>query len=148
MGLDFTLYENNSYNDVEIKKVYEIEEIMYLSNHQAMLLTNWFYREDGDELKHNYNQSRHYVECYGDDIWEIIKALKKVLDETDEVKKDLLALHYFPVVTPISNYVSSIELWSEGYYEDLELIYEKLIGIMPSNSLDNRERQFYYNISW
>ena len=147
MGLNFILYENNSYNDVEIKKVYEIEEKLDLNDYQAVILTNWFYRS-GDELKHNYNQGSHYIECYGDDLWEIILALKKVLDEENEFKKDLLALHYFPVAYPVSNYISSIEMFGDEYYGDLKLVYEKLIGIMPSNSLDNRERQFYYNISW
>ena len=146
--MEFYLYENNSYNDVEIKTVYEIEEVLHLSNDKGMLLANWFYRKDGDELKKHFMGNSHYVVCDGDDVWDIIVMLNKVLSEPEGANRDLLALHYFPVVYQIPTYMSSVEMWSEKYYEDLKVIYESLIKVMPNNALVNRERLFFYNIKW
>ena len=65
-----------------------------------------------------------------------------------EWKKDLLAYHYFPVLYAIPDYISSVEMWSEEYYNDLTEIYEILKELMPDNSIYNKERQFFYNILW
>lgn len=149
MGLDFKIYEDVN-NDVDLTAPHEISEKVYLTQHKAMLIVNWFYRKDAHigNLKDVYGESTHYVKIYGDDIWEILLALEKVLNEEKEWKKDLLAYHYFPVLYTIPNYVSSVEMWSEEYYDDLTEIYEILKELMPTNSVFNKERKFFYNISW
>jgi hypothetical protein len=149
MSLDFKIYEDLN-NDVELTKPHEIEEKLYATEHKAMLIVNWFYRKDGHigNLKDMYGESTHYVKIYGDDIWEIILALEKVLNEEVEWKKDVLAYHYFPVLCTIPSYLSSVEMWSEEYYEDLNEIYVNLKKLMPNNSVYNKERKFFYNISW
>lgn len=149
MGLDFKIYEDLN-NDFDLTKPHEIQEKLYLTNHKAMLLVNWFYRKDAHigNLKDVYGESNHYVKFYGDEIWEILLALEKVLNEKVDWKKDLLAYHYFPVLYTIPNYVSSVEMWSEEYYEDLNEIYVNLKKIIPSLSVYNKERKFFYNISW
>jgi hypothetical protein len=39
-------------------------------------------------------------------------------------------------------------MWSEEYYNDLTEIYETLKELMPTLSVYNKERTFFYNISW
>jgi hypothetical protein len=149
MGLDFKIYEDLN-NDVDLTSPHEIEEKVYLTQHKAMLIVNWFYRKDTHigNLKDVYGESNHYIKIYGDDIWEIKVALEKVLNEEVEWKKDLLAYHYFPVLYTIPDYISSVEMWSEEYYNDLTEIYETLKELMPTLSVYNKERTFFYNISW
>ena len=149
MGLDFKIYEDIT-NDVDLTAPHEISEKVYLTQHKAMLIVNWFYRKDAHigNLKDVYGESTHYVKIYGNDIWEILLALEKVLNEETEWKKDLLAYHYFPVLYTIPHYVSSVEMWSEEYYNDLTEIYEILKELMPTNSVYDKERKFFYNISW
>lgn len=149
MGLDFKIYEDVN-NDVDLTAPHEIVEKVYLTQHKAMLIVNWFYRKDAHigNLKDVCGESTHYVKIYGDDIWEILLALEKVLNEEVEWKKDLLAYHYFPVLYTIPNYISSVEMWSEEYYNDLTEIYETLKELIPTKSIYNKERKFFYNISW
>lgn len=147
MGLDFKLYEVTTYNDVEIRKEHTIEEVAYFSNSTAMIITNWFYRINGTHLKDTFDEMNHYVTVTGDKLYDIIKALNKVIN-TDTAKKDLLALHYFPAVYPVDDYVSSVEMFSEKYYNNLNELYNTLKKIMPNDTFLNQERLFFYNISW
>ena len=148
MGLDFKIYEVLN-NYVDLTEPHEIQEKVYLENHQAMLIVNWFYRKDVHiaNLRDVYGESNHYVKIYGGDILEIMVALEKVLNENLDWKKDLLAYHYFPVLDTTPNYVSSVEMWSDEYYEDLNEIYLCLKELIPSNAIYNKERKFFYNIS-
>jgi hypothetical protein len=147
MGLNFTLYENKSHNDVEIKKVHEIEEVLYLAYGQASILVNWFYRVRGNPLNDNYNEGDYYIRCYGWELWDIIVKLELILNEEDKYEKDKLALWYFPVSSPVKD-GNNLEMWSALYYSALFDIYNSLKKIYSSNSVGNRERLFYYNISW
>ena len=142
--MSFSLYENKGQNDVEMKKVLEIEAVQYLSNDDAMIIANWFYRKEGDRLRDTFSECYHYVQITGDDVLELIKALEKVLEENDK----LLALHYFPVLYVIPSYTIGVEMWSDEYYACLRNILGSLKKVIPSNSVSNRERLFYYNIKW
>ena len=145
--MEFRLFENKSHNDVEFKREHKIEEVLYLSNGEASILVEWFYRVHGNPLKDNYNESNHYVQCYGWEIWDLIEKLALVLNEKDNYKKNLLALWYFPVLCQVND-GDNFNLWSAVYYNGLFNIYNELKKIYSSNSIDNRERLFYYNISW
>lgn len=146
MGLDFTLYENKSHNDVEIHKEHTIEEVLYLSNRKAMIIVNWFYRINGSQLLDNFNECKHYIEVSGEEIHDIIIALERV-QSTDFPFKERLSYHLFPILYPIVD-VNSVEMWSEEYYNILDDLLKDFKQLYPSNDINNRERLFYYNISW
>lgn len=146
MGLDFYLYENKSHNDVEIHKEYVIEEVLYLSNRTAMIIVNWLYRLKGDKLMDNYDESSHYVEITGEEIYDIILSLEKV-QSTEYPFKNLLAYHLFPVLYPVVD-VNTVEMWSDEYYGILDDLLIEFKKLYPSNDISNRERLFYYNIRW
>lgn len=148
MGLDFKLFEITSHKDVEIHTEHTIEEVGYFSNSKGMLLAEWFYRKNGRLLHDNINESYYYVKCSADDLLDIKGILKYILDTDDVIEQKLLALNYFPTTYAEGYYVSSVEMFSEEYFNCLRGIYEKLSEIIPSDNLDNRERLFLYNISW
>ena len=144
MGLDFYMYEDKS-TILEGDQPHEIQEVLYLSNYKGMLLANWFYRKD--MMKDVFGESSYYIEIFGDDLNEVISALELVLTEKLDWKKDLLAYHYFPVLYHIPNYISSVEMWSDWYYDALKEIYGLLKQIIPDESIYNNERRFFYNVS-
>ncbi len=149
MVLQFNLYEELNH-DVELDKPHQIIECLTFDENKGMLLMNWFYRKDVHvrNLKEVYGENRHFVEIYGEDIWDIILALAKVLNELVGWKRDLLAYHYFPVIYSIPSYNKGVDMWSDEYYTDLKEIYNQLYELVDSDNVYNRERRFFYNISW
>jgi hypothetical protein len=142
----FTLYEVTSHNDIEIHKEHTVEELLYLNNPKSLILSNWFYRLHGHGLENSIMEFYHYIQIDGGDLLDIIECLDLVLNEEDIMKRDMLALHYFPIVYVISNYVSQVGMFSDEYYKNLKDLYNDLKKILPSSSVNNRERLFLYKI--
>lgn len=143
----FTLYEVTNHNDVLIQKEHIIEERVCFSNVRGDIICNWFYRLHGNQLSDNIMQPHHYVTIDGGDLLEIISCLEHVLNEEDKKVKDMKAVHYFPVVYVLTEWINDVGMWSDEYYNHLTEIYNELKKIIPSNSVGNRERLFLYNIS-
>ena len=140
----FSIYENKSHNDVEIKKVHEIEELLVFNGLEADILVIWFYGKDGDSLKDTYGEGRHYVEFSGTDFYDIIVALRHILES--EEHKELLSLYYFPLTIPYYVGHKSKGLFGEEYFKGMSNVYDGLCNVMRELTVSNRERLFYYNI--
>lgn len=149
MGLDLTFYEVKNYDYDKVQKNYEIEEALYLSNDMAMLVVNWLYRNDDGKITGNYrNYHNLYHEIYGGKLVDLYKNLKKVVN-ADEDKKDVYALFYFPCLYTVDDWVSSVEMFSDAYYADLDLLYDRLDEFLFGDDSPSPEnRMFFYNISW
>lgn len=145
MWMIFKLFENISASDVQIKEVHEVKEVLSFTNQSAMILANWFYREDGVRLRYDFNEGNHFVMLWGSELYRVVSALDSVF-ECEGRDRDLMALLLFPVVDYIPN--SSVGMWSDAYYKHLEEVCNGLKRIMPLDSVSNRERVFYYNIRW
>jgi hypothetical protein len=152
MGLDLTFYELKSDNKSkkhEKSKRY-IEEVLYLSNSCAMLITNWLYRNDDAKVTGNYLKLCDlYHKIYGYKLNSIYKALEKVITTPAADMKHIYALHYFPCLHSVDDWVSSTEMFSNAYYDDLEYLYDKFDELLNGDGAKySDERIFYYNISW
>ena len=149
MGLDLTFYEIKNYDYGKVQKKYEIETALELSNDIAMLAVNWLYRNNNGKMSGNYlNYHEIYHQIYGGTLVDLYKNLKKVIN-ADNDKQDNYALFYFPCLYTVDDWVSSVEMFSEAYYNDLKLLYEsidKLLFCDDCPSVDHRV--FFYNISW
>ena len=145
---EFKLYEVTSYNDVEISNTHTIEEILSLEQSLANILIQWFYQEDGDKLRYDFNESRHYITLYGDTLLEIVSELEQVLNTNSIVERNMKILHFFPKIHSLTENYSKDDLFSEEYYDNFKILYEELKKIVPSNTVSNRERLFLYNIQW
>lgn len=142
--VEFRLFENKSHCNIEINTTLEIEEVLLLKGDCALLLSEWFYRVKSGHLKDKTGEYDYFIKCYGEDLLDIILALELVLSE--DTDKDLLCLYYFP--PSYSKTYKSKEIFTEEYYANLNEVKNLLEEIIPSNTLFNRERVFYYNISW
>ena len=148
MGLDFYLFEVINYDGDNVQKKFEVEEVLYLSNSKAMLVTNWLYRNDSTKILHDhYCESDYYKELYGYTLEELQDNLKTVLDAAQD-KRDLLALFYFPCLYTVGDWVNSAEMFSEHYYENLTFIYERIDDLLKDNATDPEHRYFLYKINW
>lgn len=149
MGLDLTFYEVKNYDYSKVQKNHEIETVLELSNDLAMLIVNWLYRNDDGKLTGNYlNYHYIYHQIYGDKLVDLFKNLKKVI-KADEDKKDTYALFYFPCLYTIDDWASSVEMFSESYYHNLEDLYELFNELLlGKDSISPNNRVFFYNISW
>lgn len=145
---DFKLYEVTSYNNVEKTNNETVEERLHLTNNQAILLIQWFYNKDGDQLKYNFNESRHYITVGGDVIWEIVSCLDQILVTNSSVERNMKILQYFPKMNNIMEDYSKRDLFSEEAYIDFKNLHSALKSVVSSNSVSNRERLFLYNIRW
>ena len=125
MGYDFTLYEQKT-EDIGNKRKIILEEVMYLSNSCAMIVAYWIHRNIEPLFKAYDDLNLHFIELYSGNLKEMDNQLIKVLGENDKEKRDLLALHYFPTQNTMDKWISSVEMWSDSYYGDLEIIHEKL----------------------
>lgn len=151
MGLDLTFYEikteNKDKKDDNERKY--VEEVLYLSNASAMLIVNWLYRNDSAKVTGNYLKLCDlYHQIYGHKLEQIYKALKKVVEAPEDMKH-YYALHYFPCLHSIDDWINEEEMFSEHYYngiEDLYEIFDKLLHGDGARYSD--EREFVYNISW
>lgn len=151
MGLDLTFYEiktENKTKKCENDKKY-VDEALYLSNSCAMLIVNWLYRNDDAKLTGNYLKLCDiYHHIYGHKLEHIYKALKKIM-EADESVRDIYALHYFPCLHSVDDWVNSTEMFSEAYYSDLGYLYEMFDKLLHGDGAKySDEREFLYNISW
>lgn len=148
MGLDLTIYELKNHDTKKEQKKHEIEEVLYLSNDTAMLMVNWLYRNDDGKLSGNYlNYHDIYHQIGGYKLIDLYKNLKKVIQA--DTKKDVYALFYFPCLYTVDDWVSSVEMFSEAYYNDLEFLYETLDEFLfGENKPSPNNRMFFYNISW
>ncbi len=148
MGLDLTIYELKNHDTTKEQKKHEIEEVLYLSNDTAMLMVNWLYRNDDGKLSGNYlNYQDIYHQIGGYKLIDLYKNLKKVIQA--DTKKDVYALFYFPCLYTVDDWVSSVEMFSEAYYADLEFLYETLDEFLfGENKPSPTQRVFFYNISW
>ena len=140
-----SIYENKSHNDVEIKKVHEIEEVLSFTDMEALLLINWFYRKDGGLYKDTFLESKCFIEFSGEEFYDIIKCLGLVLDNDEYDADNVLALYYFPLSIPY--YINGDKsMFGEEYYNSLERLLGGLKSVMRDLTVNNRERLFYYNI--
>ena len=148
MGLDLTIYELKNYDTTKEQKKHEIEEVLYLSNDIAMLMVNWLYRNDDGKLSGNYlNYHDIYHQIGGYKLIDLYKNLKKVIQA--DTMRDVYALFYFPCLYTVDDWVSSVEMFSEAYYADLEFLYETLDEFLfGENKPSPNNRMFFYNISW
>lgn len=144
MGYDFKLYEVTNYNSGKSPKDYNVREVAYFSNARAMLISHWLDKNHVDNDSNEFNISSHYIELHGWQLKDCVENLKIVLAETDKNKQDLLALFYFPCKFTIPDYVSSVEMFSDSYYNCLEDLYECLNSIL-NEEIENRF--FLYNFS-
>lgn len=142
----FTIYEVTSHNDVEIHEEHTVKEVAYFENVESIILTNWFYKLHGTQLKNNIMEYYHYVEIDADDLLDIIEALDLILNTTNEDMKNVLAVQYFPVTYIIRGHITENGMLSEEYYKHLTSILYKLKKVLPSDSISNRERLFLYKI--
>lgn len=165
MGLDLIFYEiktEDKKSKYEKEKKY-IEEVMYLSNSRAMLIVNWLYRNDDAKLTGNYLKLCDiYHHIYGHKLEHIYKALKKVREVNenkkigndsmvlfDTNKRDIYALHYFPCLHSVDDWVNSTEMFSQEYYNDLDLLYKAFDELLHGDGAKySDEREFLYQISW
>lgn len=144
MGYDFTLFEVTNYNFDEPQKKFDVQEVAYLSNASAMLISQWLDKNHVRNDPNNFNISNHYIEVYCWQLRGCVENLKIILAENDKNKKDLLALFYFPCKFTIPDFISSVEMFSDSYYACLEDIYECLNRVL---SKDNENQLFLYNLS-
>ena len=149
MGLDFTLYEVTNYDYNNIQKEFEVKEVLYLSNDNAMLVTNWLYRNHHAKILHNhYSESHYFKTLYGYELENIYENLKIVLSATKD-KQDLLALFYFPCLYTVGDWISNVEMFSDYYYADLEYLYTQIEKLLKGdNAKKPDDRYFLYNITW
>lgn len=149
MGLDLTFYEIKNYDWDKVQKNYEVEEVLSLTNDQAMLIVNWLYRNDNGKMTGNYlDYHSIYHQLGGYKLVDLYKNLKKVIDAPAD-KKDVYALFYFPCLYTIDDWISSTEMFSESYYNDLERLYNLFDEfIMGEEAPSPSNRLFFYNISW
>jgi len=149
MGLDLKFYEIKNYDWDEYQKKHEIEEVLELSNSKGMLIVNWLYRNNNGKMVGNYLDYHNiYHQIHGDALVDIYKNLKKVINAPED-KKDNYALHYFPALYTIDDWVSMVEMFSDGYYHDLEDLYEIFDNLLfGDNSPSPSRRIFFYNINW
>ena len=120
MGYDFYLYEQKG----DYKKI-TLEEVLYFGNSRAMIVAMWLDR-NFEPLFERLDFNLHYIEISSDYLKYMKNDLEAVLNEKDPKIRDLKALHYFPVRYTIGSWCSSVEMWSDSYYYDLESIYEAL----------------------
>lgn len=143
----FTLYEVTSHRDVEIKNEHTVKEVFCVESTQSMILSNWFYRLHGNGLMNSFMESSYFIQIDGEDLLDLMSCLELILNEKSDIDKKLLSSHYFPLVYVMRGNTEGKGMWSEHYYTDLKNIYDDLKVILPSNSVENRERLFLYNIS-
>lgn len=151
MGLDLTFYEikkEDKKNKNDKEKKY-IEEVLYLSNASGMLIVNWLYRNDNAKLTSNYLKLCDiYHHIYGHTLEQIYKGLKKVVEAPDNMKH-YYALHYFPCLHSIDDWINEEEMFSESYYDRLEFLYKRFDELLHGDGAKySDQREFLYNISW
>ena len=130
---EFRLFEVTNYNDVEVHDEHCVEEVLCLNGGKGDLLINYFYSDD-DCLKNNCNESCHYVRITGGDLIRIVGCLANIVGTSSIVERNMKALYFFPSVI------------DGEYFKDLYGVYELLKGVVPMDSVDNRERLFLYNV--
>ena len=149
MGLDLIFYEIKNYDWGKTQKKHEIEEVLTLSNNRAMLVVNWLYRNNNGKMSGNYlDYYNIYHKIYGETLVDLFKNLKKVINASND-KRDTYALFYFPCLYTIDDWVSSVEMFSEAYYYDLQVLYEIFDEFLLGEEVPSpNQRLFFYNISW
>ena len=144
MGYDFNLYEIIDYDWENVQKEFKVKEVLYLSNSCAMLIGYWLSRNHIKIDENNFNLAYEYIEIDGGSLQELVDNLKIVLNEKDNDKRNMLALFYFPCMYCVPSWISSVEMFSESYYADLEYILECLSNVLTDNP---ERRMFIYNFN-
>lgn len=129
---EFILYEVTSYNDVEVKKEHTVKEVLHLMGKCSDVMVHYFHSEDAS-LKNNVNECRHYVTIFGDDLLKLIGLLDDMINSDDNA--------WYLYLRCSLNFPSHV-----FFYNDLEKLRDCLKGVLPSDSISNRERLFLYNI--
>lgn len=148
MGLELKIYEVTNHNDILIHDEHTLKEVLSLNGFEAFLVVEWFYNTKGRCLHDNIREKDFYIKSYGFELIELINILNKILQEKEDIKKNLLALNYFPTTNINSYYIIPVDIFSMEYYDSLVNIYNKLKEIIPSTSINNKERLFFYNVTW
>ena len=114
-----------------------------------MLVVNWLYRNDNGKMSGNYLDYHNiYHQISGHTLVDLFKNLKKVINASDD-KRDIYALFYFPCLYTIDDWMSSVEMFSEAYYQDLQFLYETLDEFLLGEEAPSPiNRLFFYNICW
>ena len=127
MGVDFTLYQ---VKDDDSGDLCEIKEVLYFSNARADIVANWFYNNHIEQVK--YDESKLYVETYGDYLVDLSNHLEQVLSKTG-LERDLYAVFFLPPKCKVKNWCRGSDMFSESYYGNLEYIHEDVKRIIASD---------------